>query len=238
MNSALECSAGPVSDPDLMPLDGFELAGGAIPTAMVDGQERRQRGARSRGRAREASSAEADDRAAGRGERGAETLFTTARRPRHHERSRSNLPTLLERRSPGPHTSSSRGHRTCGPASGERPAAHRRFDHRVRRVHAVRVHPHGRLRVLDALRRVRSVAEAEPDRVAGGDLSVDVRHDRPERQAEFQRAKADHDFATEAQELRSNTELTRAVYTLTAELHRRVLGDMRERGSPGEGPEE
>ena len=29
------------------------------------------------------------------------------------------------------------------------------------------------------------------------------------RQAEFQQAKADHDFATEAQELRSNTELTR-----------------------------
>ena len=44
------------------------------------------------------------------------------------------------------------------------------------------------------------------------------------RQAEFQRAKADHDFATEAQELRANTELTREVHTLTTELHRHVLG--------------
>ena len=44
------------------------------------------------------------------------------------------------------------------------------------------------------------------------------------RQAEFQRAKADHDFATEAQELRLNTELTRAIHTLTTEIHRHVLG--------------
>jgi uncharacterized membrane protein len=44
------------------------------------------------------------------------------------------------------------------------------------------------------------------------------------RQAEFQRAKADHDFATEAQELRANTELTRTVHTLTTEIHRHVLG--------------
>jgi uncharacterized membrane protein len=44
------------------------------------------------------------------------------------------------------------------------------------------------------------------------------------RQAEFQRAKADHDYATEAQELQTNTELTRAVYTLTTDLHRHFLG--------------
>ena len=44
------------------------------------------------------------------------------------------------------------------------------------------------------------------------------------RQAEFQRAKADHDFASEEQELRLNTELTREIHTLTAELHRHVLG--------------
>ena len=54
------------------------------------------------------------------------------------------------------------------------------------------------------------------------------------RQAEFQEAKADHDFATEAQELRSNTELTRAVYTLTTELHRHVLGGAGEGQVPGE----
>jgi uncharacterized membrane protein len=44
------------------------------------------------------------------------------------------------------------------------------------------------------------------------------------RQAEFQRAKADHDFATEAQELRTNTELTRAIHTLTTDLHERLVG--------------
>ena len=43
------------------------------------------------------------------------------------------------------------------------------------------------------------------------------------RQAEFQREKADHDFTTEAQELRLNTELTRAIHTLTREIHRRVV---------------
>jgi len=45
------------------------------------------------------------------------------------------------------------------------------------------------------------------------------------RQAEFQRAKADHDYATEAHELRINTELTRAIHTLTHEIHQRVVGD-------------
>jgi uncharacterized membrane protein len=49
------------------------------------------------------------------------------------------------------------------------------------------------------------------------------------RQAEFQRAKADHDFASGEQELRLNTELTRQIHTLTTDLHRRVLS---EPGSP------
>jgi uncharacterized membrane protein len=43
------------------------------------------------------------------------------------------------------------------------------------------------------------------------------------RQGEFQRAKADHDFATEAQELRLNTELTQTIHTLTSEIHRHVV---------------
>ena len=43
------------------------------------------------------------------------------------------------------------------------------------------------------------------------------------RQAEFHRAKADHDFTSEQQELRLNTELTREIHTLTTELHRHVL---------------
>ena len=58
------------------------------------------------------------------------------------------------------------------------------------------------------------------------------------RQAEFQRAKADHDFATEAQELRTNTELTREVHTLTTEIHRHVLGGATEGELPGERPDE
>ncbi|HEX5615743.1 MAG TPA: DUF1003 domain-containing protein [Acidimicrobiia bacterium] len=45
------------------------------------------------------------------------------------------------------------------------------------------------------------------------------------RQAEFQRAKADHEFATETQELRANTDLTRAIHALTSDLHRRLLGE-------------
>ena len=49
------------------------------------------------------------------------------------------------------------------------------------------------------------------------------------RQAEFQRAKADHDFTSEAQELRANTELTRDIHTLTAEIHRHVIDDATER---------
>jgi uncharacterized membrane protein len=58
------------------------------------------------------------------------------------------------------------------------------------------------------------------------------------RQAEFQRAKADHDYATEAQELQTNTELTRAVLTMTTELHRHVLGSATEGNGPGELPPE
>jgi uncharacterized membrane protein len=45
------------------------------------------------------------------------------------------------------------------------------------------------------------------------------------RQAEFQRAKADHDFTSQEQELVRNTELTRAIHTLTTEIHQRVVGE-------------
>jgi uncharacterized membrane protein len=43
------------------------------------------------------------------------------------------------------------------------------------------------------------------------------------RQGEFQRAKADHDFATESQELRLNTELTQKIHALTSEIHLHVV---------------
>ncbi len=43
------------------------------------------------------------------------------------------------------------------------------------------------------------------------------------RQSAFQQAKADHDFVEQEQELKVNTELTRAVHTLTTEIHARVV---------------
>ena len=44
------------------------------------------------------------------------------------------------------------------------------------------------------------------------------------RQGGFQQAKADHDFVEEDQELKLNTELTRAVHDLTLDLHQRLVG--------------
>ncbi|TDD60699.1 DUF1003 domain-containing protein [Kribbella antibiotica] len=43
------------------------------------------------------------------------------------------------------------------------------------------------------------------------------------RQAAFQHAKADHDFVEQEQELKENTGLTRAIHTLTEEIHRSVV---------------
>ncbi len=45
------------------------------------------------------------------------------------------------------------------------------------------------------------------------------------RQASFQQAKANHDFREQELELKTNTELTRDIYRLTTELHRRLLVD-------------
>jgi uncharacterized membrane protein len=43
------------------------------------------------------------------------------------------------------------------------------------------------------------------------------------RQAAFQQAKADHDFVESELELKTNTEITRQIHTLTTELHRVVV---------------
>jgi hypothetical protein len=43
------------------------------------------------------------------------------------------------------------------------------------------------------------------------------------RQAAFQEAKADHEFTEQKPELKTNTELTRAIHVLTTELHRRLI---------------
>jgi uncharacterized membrane protein len=45
------------------------------------------------------------------------------------------------------------------------------------------------------------------------------------RQAEFQQVKADHDFNEQELELKTNTELTRAIHVLTTELHRRLIDE-------------
>ena len=43
------------------------------------------------------------------------------------------------------------------------------------------------------------------------------------RQAEFQQAKADHDFVEQEQELKSNTDITRQIHALTEEIHRHLI---------------
>src|SRR4051794_29183463 len=45
------------------------------------------------------------------------------------------------------------------------------------------------------------------------------------RQAAFQQAKADHDFNEQELELKTNTDITRAIHALTSELHRRLVVD-------------
>ena len=45
------------------------------------------------------------------------------------------------------------------------------------------------------------------------------------RQADFQQAKADHDFEAQELELKTDTELTRQIHVLTQELHRRVIDE-------------
>ena len=43
------------------------------------------------------------------------------------------------------------------------------------------------------------------------------------RASAFQQAKADHDFNEQELELKTNTQLTREIHTLTTELHRRFI---------------
>jgi len=48
------------------------------------------------------------------------------------------------------------------------------------------------------------------------------------RQAEFEQAKADHEYHHEELELKTNTQITRQIYVLTQELHRRLPPDSRQ----------
>src|SRR5205809_3782168 len=43
------------------------------------------------------------------------------------------------------------------------------------------------------------------------------------RQSAFQQAKADHDFTEQEKELKTNTDLTRAIHALTSQIHSRVV---------------
>jgi uncharacterized membrane protein len=45
------------------------------------------------------------------------------------------------------------------------------------------------------------------------------------RQSAFQQVKAEHDFVAQELELKTNTEITKAIHVLTAELHRRLIVD-------------
>ena len=68
-----------------------------------------------------------------------------------------------------------------GSAGRERAEPRRRPDHDVRGLDGVRVPPHALVRGVDRVpRRGVSVRAAHDDRVAGGDLLVDVRDDQPE----------------------------------------------------------
>jgi uncharacterized membrane protein len=45
------------------------------------------------------------------------------------------------------------------------------------------------------------------------------------RQAEYQQAKANHDFVAQELELKTNTDITREIHKLTTELHRRMVAN-------------
>jgi uncharacterized membrane protein len=48
------------------------------------------------------------------------------------------------------------------------------------------------------------------------------------RQAAFQQLKADHDFVAQEKELKTNTELTRSIHTLTTEIHKQIVAGPKE----------
>jgi uncharacterized membrane protein len=50
------------------------------------------------------------------------------------------------------------------------------------------------------------------------------------RAAAFQKAKADHDFVEQEQELKTNTDITRSIHQLTTEVHARLLGEQPKSG--------
>ncbi len=53
------------------------------------------------------------------------------------------------------------------------------------------------------------------------------------RQAAFQQAKADHDYGAQEKLLEENTELTRMIHQLTADMHKQMLGTVEPEPSAG-----
>ena len=51
------------------------------------------------------------------------------------------------------------------------------------------------------------------------------------RQAEFAQRKADHDFTEQEQELKLNTELTKAIHELTTQMHGSIFGPTKPSGT-------
>ena len=101
-------------------------------------------------------------------------------------------------------------------------AADRRLDHRFRRVDEFRLPARRAVRYLDAVHR-----EERPWPTLTLVVSLEAIFLSTfvmigqNRQADFQQAKADHDYAEQELELNANTELTRKIDQLTTELHPR-----------------
>ena len=55
------------------------------------------------------------------------------------------------------------------------------------------------------------------------------------RQAAFQQAKADHDFVEQEQELKTNTDITRAVHELAKQIHASVVAGHKAAAPPNPG---
>ena len=76
------------------------------------------------------------------------------------------------------------------------------------------------------------MAETDPGRVPRAIFLSTFVMIGQNRQAAFQQAKADHDFQEQELELKTNTEITRAIHTLTTELHRRFSPDQQPQQAP------
>ena len=73
------------------------------------------------------------------------------------------------------------------------------------------------------------LAHTDAGRVPRGDLPVHVRDDRPEPSGRLPAGEGRPRLREQELELKTNTELTRAIHALTQELHRRLVEEPGER---------